>query len=119
MATQNSALSELKNNTEILEMTFENAGLQVIQKTWKAETGIDQLILYIEVTGDPQKIKEDYLTIKVNLYDAEGEILSMKYSTIATCGFSGYETKAISFYEKGIRMKAKKARVFAVRGYDT
>ena len=111
-------LTELKKNTEILEMTFDKAGLQVIQQSWQVTNDTDGwLDFYIEVTGDPDKIEDEYLTIKANLYDAEGEILTMGFATIKKAVFTGYETKHIMFYDDGLLFKACKSRVFAVRGY--
>lgn len=111
-----SLLSELKKNTEILEMTFEKAGLQVIQTSWKEYGDNGWLEFYIEVTGDPEKMQQDrYVHIKVNLYDEEGDILTMDDGLIVVERFSGYETLNISFYEDGLLSKASKARVFAVR----
>ena len=111
-------LTELKKNTEILEMTFDKAGLQVIQQSWQIANDTEGwLDFYIEVTGDPDKIEDKYLTIKANLYDADGEILSMGFATIEQAVFTGYETKQIMFYDDGLLFKACKSRVFAVRGY--
>lgn len=116
--SRENCLNELKKNTEILEMTFEKAGLQLIQQSWQSDEDTDGwLDFYIEVTGDPDKIDDKYVTIKVNLYDASGDILSMESTSIGVEEFSGYETKHMRFYTDGLLCKACKARVFAVRGY--
>ena len=114
---RDNCLNELRKNTEVLEMTFEKAGLQVIQQSWQTCNIDGGLDFYIEVTGDPDKITDEYITIKANLYDANGEILKMQFGAIEIEKFSGYETKNLMFYDEGLLYKACKARVFAVRGY--
>lgn len=110
-------LNELKKNTEVLDMTFEKAGLQIIQQSWQSAVYSDGwLDYYIEVTGEPDKIGDKYVTIKVNLYDTNGDILTMETGVIEIKLFSGYETKHITFHDDGLLYKACKARVFAVRG---
>ncbi len=109
------SLRELRKNTEVLDITFERAGLQVIKQSWQViEDG--GLSCYVEITGDPDKIQDNYVTIKANVYDENGEILKMDYALIEIRTFTGYETKAIEIYDEGILFRSCKARIFAVRG---
>lgn len=113
------SLRELRKNTEVLDATFERAGIQVIQQSWQVTGGIEGgLSCYVEVTGDLDKIPDKYVTIKANLYDENGEIVKMHFSTIGKETFTGYETKEIMFYDEGILFRSCKARIFAVRGYQ-
>lgn len=109
-------LRELRKNTEVLESTFERAGLQYISHSWQLCNVKGGLDCYVEVTGDPDNIKDNYLTIKANLYDADGSIIKMEFALINVEEFSGYETKNIMFYDEGLLFRVSKARIFAVRG---
>ena len=67
---------ELKRNTKLMEHTFEKFNLQVLQFTYRPCSDNDaDCKLIIELETIDEEMMEDDASIKVNLYDENGEII--------------------------------------------
>lgn len=105
---------ELKKNTDIMEMTFKRFNLRVLQYSYHPCSDKDadcELIIEL-VTIDGDSILDD-ASIKVNLYDENGEIFLTESEYIDSDDFAGYDTFKIDLYNNSNTLiMAKTARVY-------
>ena len=101
----------LKNNIEIMTSTFENNNLQLLNTGIKNCGGDDADFSFIfEVSAKKgSSIKED-LSIGLNLYNKDGEIIYHDICVINCESFQGYDTETINCYLDG------KALLLAAKG---
>lgn len=105
---------ELKKNTDVMDQTFRNLNLQVLQFTYQAYSDENaDCRLFIEIaTLDGNEIPQS-ATIRANLYDENGELFDSDYTPIIKNDFSGYDTFKISFTNNERTLyEAKTARIY-------
>ncbi|WP_026661851.1 hypothetical protein [Butyrivibrio proteoclasticus] len=108
---------ELKKNTDIMESTFSRLNLQVLQYSYHPYSDDDaDCELVIELATIEGDSIEFPLSIKVNLYDEEGTIITTEDKFINPDKFLGYDTFKISLYNNSRTLiEAKTARVYVTR----
>ena len=114
---------ELKRNTHILHSTFEQFNLKVLQVAYKPygiegaeepNADCDCLVELVSMNDEPMS-KDAY--IKVNLYDADENLISHDYQMIMSRDFSGYDTYSIYITnDSKTLLLAKSARVYLSKG---
>lgn len=107
----------LKKNIEILENTFEMNNLQILNFSVQA-CGKDDAdcSIYIELATIKGTKIPDSVDVKVNLYDKEGELIMVEYTTICEDSFRGYDTITIGCYRnQDILQKAVRGRLYVVK----
>lgn len=110
-------IGELNKNTEILNHTFNNIGVEVIQYSWTLTQDNDgSCICFVEFTGNLDNMDNSSFYIKINLYDENGFIFCSEDWIVIKSDFSGYDTKKFYFTEKNIVQRASKARIYAIKG---
>lgn len=105
---------QLRNNIDILDVTFENYDLEVLSVGISGvdEEGWFQVVVEI-IEKNNEKLNES-VSIKVNCYDEEGIIFSNSITVYAD-DFSGYDTFNIYLNEDNLIYKTNKIRVFATK----
>lgn len=105
---------ELKRNTKLMEHTFEKFNLQVLQFTYRPCSDNDaDCKLIIELETIDEEMMEDDASIKVNLYDENGEIILTQECFIDSEEFDAYDTFELSLYNNSRTLiEAKSARIF-------
>lgn len=99
----------LKQNTEIMENTFKANDLKIMGFSVKAEEDGNCSFL-IEISGG--KI-EECVSVKVNLYDSDGDIFDIK-DVLVTESFGGYDALKLEFYDEKVFEKVVSARIYVV-----
>ena len=96
------AAKELKKNIQIMSSTFERNNLQVLNVACKPYGNNDaDLRLFVEIASiEGDTIPAD-LNLKVNLYDADGDLYLLESSYLDSDSFQGYDTIEISCYDSG------------------
>ena len=78
-------LNELRKNTTVIDATFERIGLQAVKQSWQMHDAYDGgLICFMEVMGSLDGVQARQIFFKVNLYDADGEIIYSEDKTVET-----------------------------------
>lgn len=105
---------ELKNNTEIIQSTFDKFKLNIIQFVYKPYSENDaDCILIIEVSSCEGEDVTENAYIKINLYDDEGSIIMTQSHYISAEDFAGYDTFEILLYKDGKTLdEAKSAKLY-------
>ena len=109
---------ELKKNTDIMDVTFRKFNLQVLQYTYHPYSDDDaDCELIIELTTIDGDSMTGDASIKINLYDENGDIFFNTESYIDSDEFAGYDTFKISLYNNSrTLLEAKTARVYMSQG---
>ena len=108
---------ELKRRTEVLDFTFEKCNLQIIQFTYNQCSGDNyDFDVFAEVAAvEGHKIEND-VSIKVNLYDTDGELIRTSNNILLSDDFPGYDTVQIFCHDnRKALLEAKSARIYAVK----
>ena len=116
MANYQKKAKELKDNTEIMEATFKNCGLQILSYSFQPYSDDDadcKIIIELSSVGD--NILFEGATLKVNLYDKDGEIF-LNVKEYINSDFSGYDTITLTlYYNQRTLLMAKKAKIFIAK----
>ena len=110
-----SNLKNLRLKTTLLPETFKQFGLNV-EGVGFSGLEKDQMEILVELAALPgEKVhsSEDYITIKVNLYDEEGHLIAADESDIDVNKFSGYDTLKMFIMENSIVKRTSKIRLYA------
>lgn len=104
-------IKELKEKIEIVGNSFKKLNLRVI------DTGIcnldkkgDCFSIIIELESIDDNKVDDFINLKVNVYDSEGIIYN---TSDMVGGFSGYDTIKISLHDEKLVLNAEKIKLFA------
>lgn len=115
--TNSEKAKKLKQNTEIIDTTFEKHNLQVIDFSIRPESedesDSDFAIVFEICSLDGGSI-DGCIQVKANLYDANGNIYAIKDEHIFASSFEGYDSFEIGVWinEKALDI-IKAIRVFA------
>lgn len=106
---------ELKKHIEIMESTFAANNLQVINIGCQDVFDGD-LLVYVELATISETVLPNDISIKINLYDENGDIYMVGSHYVDKESFSGYDTITINCFDKSrVLEKAVKGRLFATR----
>lgn len=105
---------ELKKNTDVMEVTFKRFNLKVLQYSYRPYSDDDaDCELIIELTTIDGDTLFDSASIKINLYDEEGDIFFTNDYYIDSEEFVGYDTFKITLYNNSRTLiLAKSARIY-------
>lgn len=104
----------LKNNIEIMTHTFENNNIQIINTGIKkcSDDDADFTFLFEVSTIKGSSIEND-LSVNLNLYNNDGEIILHESFIIDCDHFQGYDTGSISCYlDSKALLLASKGRLY-------
>ena len=109
---------ELKKNIEVLEGTFSKFGLEVVNVgveygTWLL--GGKGIMFYCEIMSNEDLPEGASYHVKVNVYDSNGNLISMSSESIDADEFVGYDTLSIKVCHESIHDEAAKARVYLTK----
>ena len=90
------AARNLNKRLQILESTFESNNLEVLATACKPYNDSNgDLLVYVELVSiSGKRIKKD-LSLKINLYDINGDLYMSDYQDIFASEFTGYDTITI------------------------
>lgn len=106
------SLNELKKNTDILSDSFEAVGLQVINMSWKLRDDKGRFECFVEVAGELADQNNQFVSIRLNIYDNDNIAVFSQASSIVAGKFSGYDTLRFFAYKEGTLFKACKGTLF-------
>ena len=109
--------TELKKNIDIIQSTFEKYGLEVLNVglEYQQMLGGNGIKFYVEVLGNETLDPDLSFNLKINVYDKDGNILSMNSWYFDRESFSGFDTFDIAVFHETIWQDAVKARVYLTR----
>ncbi len=83
---------DLKQNTAVMQDTFNRFNLQVIQFTYQVIEEDQGCDVIIEVSSSNGTAMPENAYIKINMYDGEGNIILTEEELIWANKFTGYNT---------------------------
>lgn len=109
--------NELRKNIEILDGTFAKFGLEVtnIGVQYGDYIGGKGIKFFCEVMASGDFSVTSNLKIKVNVYSADGKLISMGDTTMYVDKFSGYDTFIVVVFHETIHDEAAKARIYMTK----
>lgn len=109
--------NELKKNIEILDGTFSKFGLEVtnVGVDYADMLGGKGIKFYCEIMSNVDLYEASYLKIKVNVYTADGNLISMGETSLNVDEFTGYDTIQVTVFHESIHDEAAKARVYMTK----
>ncbi|MCL2189240.1 MAG: hypothetical protein FWB87_10790 [Defluviitaleaceae bacterium] len=109
-------ITELRKNTEVLEMLFDSYGLNVTSFGYEISgSPFYWITAFVEIMSKGEINLSGEYDIKINMYDEEGNILCSENGRINGDEFKGFETVTIYIQTENIAIEAKKARIFITK----
>lgn len=109
---------ELKKNIEVLDNTFSKFGLKILNVgglDYAEFLGGNGIKFFVEIMSDEDIDSDDYLQLKINVYDENDDLISMGSTGIDMSEFSGYDTVDLVVFADDIFERAVKARVYLAK----
>lgn len=108
---------KLKKSIEILESTFSNSGLKVenVGVQFAEMIGGTGIKFFCEVLAIADIPLDEQFSIKINVYDKSGDLISMGSETFNSSKFTGYDTFAIAVFHDTIHTTAAKAKIYLTK----
>lgn len=105
---------ELKKNTDVMDFTFAKFNLKVLQYAYHPYSDDDaDCELIIEIATIDGNAMTDSSSVKINLYDENGDIFFTTEEYIMEEDFAGYDTFKIKLYNNSrTLLEAKSARIY-------
>ena len=109
--------NELKKNIDIMQMTFEKFGLDVLNVglTYQKMLGGNGIKFFVEILSNESFDPNQTFYIKINVYDKDGILISMGSKYFNGKSFSGFDTFDIAVFHESIWQNAVKARVYLTK----
>jgi len=105
----------LKKNVDVVESTFSQNNLQVINYGFCEIEKSGNMVLIVEITSINGNSINSRVDVKANFYDEDGVIIYSGRTGVYEEEFAGYDTLRIYLSEDGLAFNAAKCRLFAVR----
>lgn len=108
---------ELSKNIEILDGTFSKFGLEVtnVGVVYAEMLGGNGIKFFCEIMSNADLLEDTRLNIKVNVYTASGNLISMGETLLNLDDFTGYDTIQVTVFHESIHDEAAKARVYITK----
>lgn len=108
---------ELKKNIDILEGTFSKFGLEVINVgvEYANMLGGKGIKFFCEIMSNETLPEKTHFNIKINVYNANGDLISMGSKMMSTDQYMGYDTFEIAVFHKSIHDEAAKVRIYLTK----
>ncbi len=107
----------LKKNIEILENTFSKYNLHLVNVgiQYAEMIGGKGIKFFCEIEANGELICDEQLSIKVNVYNKDGGLISMGSETFDCNNFTGYDTFVIAVFHDIIHNDATKAKIYLTK----
>lgn len=108
---------ELKKNVDILDGTFSKFGLEVMNVgvAYADMVGGKGIRFYCEIMSNEDLPTDQNFNIKVNVYDKNGDLISMGSEILDPKKFTGYDTILVAVFHETIHEEAAKVRIYLTR----
>lgn len=109
--------NELKQNIDIMQMTFEKFGLEVlnVSLTYQKMLGGNGIKFFVEILSNESFDQNQSFYIKINVYDKDGVLISMNSKYLNGKSFLGFDTLDVAVFHENIWQNAVKARVYLAK----
>ena len=107
----------LKKNVQILESTFSKVGFEVknVGVQYAQMIGGAGIKFFCEVLAIADIPLDEQFNIKINVYDKNGDLISMGSESFNSNNFTGYDTFAIAVFHDTIHANAAKAKIYLTK----
>ena len=111
------AASRLRKNITIMKSTFDNNNLRVVNIGCKPYDDDDaDLLFYVELESANGESIPCRLSLKINLYDSEGNLYMLEEDYLSPEQFNGYDTREIVFCDSSHVLEiARSGKIFVSR----